>query len=146
MTTLLIVLAGACGCVARWSIEQLVHRWHPQWRSWATLSINAVGAAIAGFVIFASYRSLLDPGTVGATNPVGLVQLSTYGTHEMSTLSPYLLTGFCGGFTTFSSAIALPYLEWRHGARLRTVANIALTPVLCFVGFAAGEMVARHIG
>ena len=80
MTLLLIAVAGAAGCVVRFVSEYGVRRHHPTLRPWATVAANAVGSGIAGW---AAYR---------------LIGNSDLHLHEI------VITGFCGGLTTFSSA------------------------------------------
>ena len=114
MNLLLITLAGALGCVVRYLGEYALRRRHPTIRPWATVGANAVGCGIAGW---AAYRlnSSLDVHV-----------------HAI------VLTGFCGGLTTFSSAFAIPALlakehHWRYSASV-----VIATPVLCGAFFAAG--------
>ncbi len=128
MTTFLIVVAGTIGCVARWSIEEVVERRVLRHRAYATMVVNILGATITGFVIYFGTHSLTN--------------VSQFVTFQERT-QPIVLTGFCGGFTTFSSALAIPYLDWRRGARVRAVVLIAATPLLCVVGYLVGELVAR---
>jgi len=114
VTLVLITLAGAVGCVVRFLAEYALRRHHPTRRPWATVAANAVGCAIAGVV---AYR---------VTSPLD------------AHLHAIILTGFCGGLTTFSSAFALPVLlvkerHWRYGAAL-----IVTTPLACGAFFALG--------
>ena len=114
MTLLYVTLAGAVGCVLRYLMEYGVRRHHPTLRPWATVAANALGCLVAGW---AAYRltSSLD-----------------------ANLHAVVLTGFCGGLTTFSSAFAIPALlvkdhHWRY-----SVAIVVATPLLCGVFFALG--------
>ncbi len=137
MKLTLIVLFGSLGCLARWAIEEVVERRVLSHRPYATMAVNVVGATISGFVFLGGVTltvlslNSLHPGTVPLVTSSGSLTLSNW--------SPYLLTGFCGGFTTFSSAIAIPYLDWRHGQRLRGAVLIGATPLLCLLGFWLGE-------
>ena len=128
MTTVWIVFAGAIGCVARWLIEEFVQQRGSSHRAYATMAVNIMGAGITGFVLYWASHAQWSPS-----------QLHSFTTN----IEPVLLTGFCGGFTTFSSALAIPYLDWRTGHRLRASALIGATPVLCFAGMLLGELVAR---
>ena len=119
MTIIYVSLAGALGAVVRFLVEYAVRRHHPTRRPWATVSANALGCAIAGWV---AYR-LITPFD--------------------ATAQEILLTGFCGGLTTFSSAFAIPAIlqrehHWRYAATL-----IITTPLLCAVGFALGANLAH---
>jgi CrcB protein len=114
MTLLLIALAGAAGCVVRFVSEYVVRRHHPTLRPWATVAANAVGSGIAGW---AAYR-LIGNGDLHL--------------HEI------VITGFCGGLTTFSSALAIPALLQREHHLGYSVALVVTTPLLCAGAFAVG--------
>lgn len=81
MTVIAVIIAGALGAVLRFVVDSAIkhRRAHPF--PWATLLINLTGSAVigvlAGAVIFH---------------------------HPPSTLLTVLGTGFCGGYTTFSTA------------------------------------------
>lgn len=70
----LIAVAGGLGAVARAGVDRLVSQRHPGWV--ATLIVNLVGSLVLGF------------SSVALSGPA----LAVVG------------AGFCGGFTTFSSA------------------------------------------
>ena len=114
MTLLLVVIAGALGCVVRYVAEYLVRRHHPTRRPWATVGANALGTAIAGWT---AYRLL---GVADA--------------HARSVI----LTGFCGGLTTFSSAFAIPALLQREHHVGYSLTLVLATPALCGAAFLAG--------
>ena len=114
MTLVLITLAGAFGCVVRYLGEFAVRRHHPTLRPWATVAANAVGCAIAGW---AAYRltSSMD-----------------------ARIHAVVLTGFCGGLTTFSSAFAIPALLAKEHHWGYSTAIVVSTPVACGAFFALG--------
>jgi fluoride exporter len=114
MTLLLTSLAGALGCVVRYVFEYLVRSRHPTIRPWATVVSNALGCGIAGW---ATYRltGALDANT-----------------------RDVVVTGLCGGLTTFSSAFAIPALLTREHHLKYSVALVATTPLLCIVTFVIG--------
>ncbi len=114
VTLLLTTLAGALGCVVRYVAEFLVRRHHPTRRPWATVGANALGCGLAGWITY-RLTSSLD-----------------------ANLHTILLTGFCGGLTTFSSAFAIPALlakehHWGYSATI-----VITTPLLCGAFFALG--------
>ena len=82
MITAGIAVAGGAGAVARFVIDGLVrHRWPGPTFPWATLLINVTGSLLLGVVTgLVLYRS----GPADLRLIVG--------------------TGFCGGYTTFSTA------------------------------------------
>jgi CrcB protein len=119
MTLLFVTLAGAAGCVVRYLFEYLVRRNHPTSRPWATVAANALGTGIAGY---ATYRL------------IGVVDTQ---------IRTVVLTGFCGGLTTFSSALAVPAIlqrehHWGYAAALLTT-----TPLLCSGMFVLGMSIAH---
>ena len=119
MTLLLVTLAGAVGCVVRYLMEYGVRRHHPTLRPWATVAANALGCAVAGWVAY-RLTSSLD-----------------------AHLRTILVTGFCGGLTTFSSAFAIPALLVKEHHWGYSVAIVVATPLLCGVTFAAGAGLAH---
>ena len=137
----LIVMMGTLGCLARWSIEEVVERRVLSHRPYATMMVNALGALITGFVVYASYHGVVQ--SISTSSPDGLWTVNHVGSRWFASASPWLLTGFCGGFTTFSSAIAIPYLDWRGGRRYRAAILIGATPMLCLLGFWVGELATR---
>lgn len=114
MNLLLVIVAGALGCVVRYLFEYLIRRRHPTVRPWATVAANVLGCTVAGW---ATYRLA-----------------SSLDLH----LRTVIVTGFCGGLTTFSSAFAIPALlakehHWRYSASI-----VVATPIFCGLFFAAG--------
>jgi CrcB protein len=119
MTLFLISLFGACGCVVRYLLEYSVRRHHPTIRPWATVVANALGCLIAGY---GAYR------LIGAAD-----------TH----LRSIVLTGLCGGLTTFSSAFAVPMILRREHHWGYSVTLMTTTPLLCTGAFLLGTVIAR---
>ncbi len=73
---LLVALGGAAGSVGRYLIAKCYEGTFP----WGTLTVNILGSLLIGFLM-----GLVGKGTLSP---------------EMKLL---LVTGFCGGFTTFST-------------------------------------------
>ena len=119
MTLLLVSVLGAAGCVVRYLMEYAVRRHHPTNRPWATVAANTLGCLIAGY---------------GAYRLVG-----TADAHVRSVV----LTGFCGGLTTFSSAFAVPMILQREHHWGYSVSLMVTTPLLCSGAFLLGTTFAR---
>ena len=80
-TMLWVSLGGALGSVCRWSLTKLICAVVSNAFPWATLSINLFGCVCIGLLYAVCNKN---------------IELNTW-------LSPFLITGFCGGFTTFST-------------------------------------------
>ncbi|MFC8042078.1 fluoride efflux transporter CrcB [Nocardia sp. NPDC057353] len=81
MTTLWVAVAGAAGAMARFAVDAAVrHRWAPT-LPLATLLVNATGSLLLGIL-------------------TGLVLERGADPHLLLILG----VGFCGGYTTFSTA------------------------------------------
>jgi fluoride exporter len=114
MILLLVTVAGAGGCVVRYVMEYLVRRHHPTLRPWATVGANALGCLVAGWATY---------------------QLTSSWDANIRSV---VITGFCGGLTTFSSAFAIPALLAREHHWGYSAAIVVSTPVICGAFFAAG--------
>ena len=119
MNLLLVTIAGATGCVVRYLFEYAVRRHHPTRRPWATVAVNALGSGIAGW---AAYRLV--------------------GTFDVNTRS-VILTGLCGGLTTFSSAFAIPAVLLREHHWRYSLALVLSTPLACAALFMIGVALAH---
>lgn len=118
---LLISVCGAVGALCRYGIEEIVELRRYAWRPYATMLVNAMGCFLAVLIS----RS---------------IDVHPFGTFE--NWHWFFVTGFCGGFTTFSSALALPLFEWRRGERTRSLVVLAGTPLLCILATALAVAVA----
>jgi CrcB protein len=119
MTLLLASVFGALGCVVRYLGEYAVRRHHPTNRPWATVAANAIGCGIAGFVAY-QFTGLMD-----------------------AHIREVVITGFCGGLTTFSSAFAIPAILQREHHWIYAAALVVTTPLLCAGFFLAGVALAH---
>ena len=119
MIALLVSVTGGFGAVVRFAMQYALRRRHPVARPWATVAANVLGTAVAGY---GAYRLT-----------------SAVDAH----LRSIVLTGFCGGFTTFSSAFAIPALIAREHHPKYAIALVVSTPVLCLGGFLLGMVLAH---
>lgn len=122
--TLWIALGGALGSVARYWIALWAL---PISRSlpWGTILINIAGSFLIGFF--------------------GTLTLES-GRHPLpETARLFIMIGFCGGFTTFSS-FSLQTLDLlRADAWGRALANVALSVALCLAAVALGHYAAAAL-
>lgn len=123
MTALVgVALGGAAGSVLRWWTGLIVSRFLAFGFPWATLLINIAGSLLIGWM-------------ASATLPDGPMPASP-------TLRLTVMTGFCGGFTTFSAFSLQTLGLLQEGALLAAAANILASVALCLAGVALGY----HLG
>lgn len=118
-TLIQIALGGAIGASLRYltgiGIVRVVGHGFPV----AILSVNIIGSFLMGvFVVYAAHRS------------------ATY-------LSPFVMTGLLGGFTTFSAFSLEAVTLFERGVVLQAALYIALSVGLSIGGLVAGLMLAR---
>ncbi len=123
-TTCLVVMAGgALGTLARYLISVMAAPISKD-LPWGTIAINVTGSLLIGFF-----------GTLTLAN-------GRYPVPE--NLRLFVMIGFCGGYTTFSS-FSLQTLDLiRQGGWMRAGVNILASVVLCVAAVAVGHLVAAH--
>jgi fluoride exporter len=126
MPLLLTVMAGgALGTGARYAISGLVASSIGETFPWGTLIINITGSFIIGFVFT-------------LTAPDGRLFVSG-GTRQ------FWMTGFCGGYTTFSPFSLQTMNLMREGEWMAAGWNIAGSVTLCMLGVWLGSFTASLI-
>ena len=124
--TLAVFAGGVLGGLARQGIVDL---WPGGTVPWAVLLINVAGAFLLGAVV----------------EVVGARLLHRHPSLTVRVARPLLGTGFCGGFTTFSSlAVAVDTLT-RDGRAGAAVAYLGLSLVLGLAAAGAGSAVGRAV-
>ena len=119
MTVLAVAAGGAIGTVARY-LAALAAAPISASLPWGTIAINVAGSFLIGLV-----------GTL--TLAQGRFPLS-------ETARLFIMVGFCGGFTTFSS-FSLQTLDLlRAGAMGRAALNVAASVLLCLGAVALGHV------
>lgn len=119
---LLVAAGGALGSVARYGMGLGVGRVWPDPFPLGTLLINIGGSFVISFFGTLTSQS-------GAAN-----------------LRLFVMVGFCGGFTTFSS-FSLQTLELlQAGESVRAALYIVLSVVLCLIGVFLGFWLASRLG
>lgn len=78
---LLVFIGGGIGSILRYAISHFFNKFHIGNFPWATFIANVLGCALIGFITSYVYKT----------------------TPQDDTLKLLLVTGFCGGFTTFST-------------------------------------------
>ena len=118
-TVLVVALGGAIGTVARY-LAGLAAAPISGTLPWGTILINIAGSFLIGLV-----------GTLTLAH-------GRYPVPETARL--FVMVGFCGGFTTFSS-FSLQTLDLlRAGAMGRAAVNVAVSLLLCLAAVAVGHL------
>lgn len=122
-TYLLIAFFGTLGCLARYGMTNLVQTVYGRDFPYATLSINIGGSFLMGFLFVETLERL--------------------------TMSPELrtgiLTGFIGGYTTFSTFEMELLLLVEQGAPAKALLYLALSIGLGFGAAFGGAYIARNL-
>jgi fluoride exporter len=120
---LAIAIGGTLGCWARYAMTNLVQAIYGRDFPYATLSINVLGSFLMGFLFIETLERL--------------------------TISPHLrigiLTGFLGGFTTFSTFAMETLLLVEQGEGGRSLLYATLSLALGFLGAFGGAYIARNL-
>ena len=123
MTYFWIAFGSALGGVARYAITRLMLDYSAEF-PWGTILINVIGCFVIGF--FGTFT--LASGRFAVSDDMRL----------------FVMVGFCGGFTTFSSFSLQTFDLLRSGAWGRASGNVLLSVMLCFFSVAAGHLLAHH--
>ncbi len=123
LTCLMIALGGALGTIARYVVSVAAGPFSRE------LPCGTIGINIAGsFIIGLTGTLTLAHGRFPVSENVRL----------------FVMVGFCGGFTTFSS-FSLQTLDLlRGGAMWRAGLNVVMSVVLCVCAVAAGHLLAAR--
>lgn len=110
-----------------------------------TLTQVALGGAIGSALRFLTVASLGAPLAVLAVNVVGSFAMGVAFVVLSARLSPLLMTGVLGGFTTFS-AFSLDALKlWEAGQTTQAALYVAGSVVLSLGAVALGAALARGV-
>jgi CrcB protein len=115
-------LGGVLGVNARYWFGVSVSRWTTQAFPWATFLINVSGSFLIGFLTMLLARWL---------------------PHQNFRL--LVVTGFLGGYTTYSSFAFESLTLWERGERGLSLGYMASTLLVGFVAVALGVALARNL-
>jgi CrcB protein len=122
-TLFALAVGGTLGCWARYGMTVLVQAVYGRDFPYATLSINVLGSFLMGFLFIETLERL--------------------------TISPELrtgvLTGFLGGFTTFSTYSMEVLLLVGQGENVKAMLYVVLSAILGFGAAFAGAYIARNL-
>jgi fluoride exporter len=120
-----VVLGSALGGGARYWISGLIADQIGDAFPWGTLLVNVSGSFIIGF--FATLTGTDGRILVG------------------STTRQFVMTGICGGYTTFSSFSLQTLNLARDGEWNQAIANIGLSVMLCLIAVWLGAVFAASL-
>ncbi len=123
MTYLWIAIGSALGGMARHWCTLVAAEWLGVRFPWGTLLINILGSFVIGFVF-----AITGPGGHFARAPIDA--------------RLFIMTGICGGYTTFSAFSLQTLALFQDGAWGRGGAYILASVVLCLLAVWAGYMLA----
>jgi fluoride exporter len=121
---LAVGLGSALGAMARWGISVALQA--PDTFPWGTLSVNVLGSLLIGF-----YAARVAPGRVWH--------------HHGPGLRLFVMTGFCGGFTTFSM-FGLETLLLVETGHLGLAATYVIGSLVLWMARRVGRLEAGHSG
>jgi CrcB protein len=122
-----VAIGGALGSMARYGIGNFILEKSGSILPWNTLVVNVTGSFIIGIL-----GALTTPeGKMTPQSQVFVTQL--------------LITGVCGGYTTFSSFSLQTLSLLRHGQWLYAGGNILLSVILCMVAVWLGYLLGSKI-
>lgn len=122
-TYLAIAIGGTLGCWARYAMTNLVQAIYGRDFPYATLSINVLGSFLMGFLFIETLERL----TISPQLRIGI------------------LTGFLGGFTTFSTFAMETLLLAERGEAAKGLLYAGLSLVFGFLGAFGGAYIARNL-
>jgi CrcB protein len=122
MIYLWIAIGGALGSVARFWCSGVAARLIGETFPWGTVIVNVIGSFIIGFA-------------ATSMGPDGRMFIGT-------TARQFVMAGFCGGYTTFSSFSLQTLNLLQDGEWLYALANVGLSVILCFIAVWAGHLLA----
>jgi CrcB protein len=120
MTLLLVMMGAAIGAPSRWLLDQKIQGAHDSAFPWGTLTINVTGSLLLGIIL-------------------GTVEVGP-GTAQLAAIAG---TGFCGGFTTFSTFGLETIRLAEQGSTLEATLNIAASLLAGLLAAFAGWELAQ---
>lgn len=122
MTLLLVMIGAAVGAPSRWLLDQAVQSRHDRVFPLGTLTINVSGSVLLGFVLAAASLGRAGPQVVALVG-----------------------TGFCGGFTTFSTFGYETIRLVEDGSTAEATLNVLVSVVLGMIAALAGWYAAQAV-
>lgn len=125
-TYIWIALGGALGSVGRYGVSRAFAFWLGETFPWGTLIVNVTGSFLIG--VLAGLTS--EPNSRFIVAP---------------DMRQFLMVGFCGGYTTFSSFSLQTLALVREGDMMEATSNVVMSVVFCLVFVWLGMILAGVI-
>ena len=120
-----IAVGSALRGVARYWCSGVAARLVGETFPWGTLIVNVIGSFVIGFV-------------ATLTGPEGRV-------YATPTARQFIMIGFCGGYTTFSSFSLQTLTLINDGEWLHAGTNVGLSVACCMIAVSAGHLLASSL-
>jgi fluoride exporter len=120
-----VIIGSGLGGMARYGVSGGVARRIGETFPWGTLAVNVLGSFVIGL-----FAGLVAPG-------------GALGGERMA--GAFVMTGFCGGYTTFSSFSLQTLNLARDGEWRGALANIVASTALCLLAVWAGVALGAFI-
>ena len=120
---LAIAVGGALGAMARMGLGGFIDRRIPEHFPWDTMIVNVIGCVLYGIIWYEIDKRVGVPVE----------------------LKPFLITGFLGAFTTFSTFAYNSAMLMEKGQYLFALANIVAHDVLGLLAIFAGRAISRAV-
>ena len=147
LAIILIFIGGGIGSASRHlvsiKVAKLIRDDWPDWLAWqdfslATLLVNILGSFVLGFlaVLYRQYICTSTPVVPSMAPSMGLLKVQLW----QQVYIPLIFTGFCGGFTTFSSYMLDIYSQFLagHFVGAGVVLSLHIVLGLLFAGLGVG--------
>jgi CrcB protein len=119
-TYVLIAVGGALGSMSRYACSRAVALSYGETFPWGTIVVNIAGSFIIGFM-------------AGISGPDSRLIVSP-------NVRNFIMVGFCGGYTTFSSFSLQTLQLIQNGDVAEAFGNVLLSVAACMAAVAVGYM------
>jgi len=121
MLYLSVALGGAIGACLRFALGQFIARSYEGSWPWATFSVNIIGSFIIGFVFVCIHEKAMLP----------------------ISYKPFIMSGFLGALTTYSSFSLETFLQMQQGQWLQALLYSVSSLLLCLIATVLAVQLAR---
>lgn len=122
MNWLAVFIGGGAGSLSRYGINQLFEKYFPSSFPFATLFANVISCIVLGLIFGIGEKHI-------TLSPVSKLLLAT---------------GFCGGFSTFSTFTSETFALYSQSQIVSAIINITLNVILSFGAFFGAFYLAKN--